>query len=205
MYCQRFLGVCLSSAVLCLATQPEAAAQTTSSEDTSNHQTLLSAAPLGIPSPIVSPPELLPAPELPPIQPILPETSIPEIEVVLKLSERTVYVYRGDEIQATYPVAIGRRGWETPTGRFQVMSLLENPGWTNPLTGQISPPGPNNPLGERWIAFWTDGRDYIGFHGTPNRNSVGRAASHGCVRMFNEHVRELYKMVRLGTSVTVEP
>lgn len=66
------------------------------------------------------------------------------------------------------------------------------------------PPGPDNPLGERWIAFWTDGTNVIGFHGTPNRDSVGRAASHGCVRMYNEDVRELYDIVSTGTPVTVE-
>jgi lipoprotein-anchoring transpeptidase ErfK/SrfK len=127
------------------------------------------------------------------------------VRLLLSLGERRVFVYRGEVMEVSYPVAIGRPGWETPTGEFAVFSQVVNPGWTNPLTNEVSPPGPDNPLGERWIAFWTDGTNVIGFHGTPNRESVGKAASHGCIRMYNEDVRELYDMVSEGTPVTVVP
>ncbi|MBW4516295.1 MAG: L,D-transpeptidase [Timaviella obliquedivisa GSE-PSE-MK23-08B] len=140
---------------------------------------------------------------LPPIQPVLPEVS--ETRLVLKISERMVYVYQGNSLKVSYPVAVGKKGWETPTGQFKVTSMLENPGWTNPFTGEVVSAGADNPLGERWIQFWTDGQNAIGFHGTPSRESVGRAASHGCVRMYNEDVRELYALVLLGTPVIVEP
>ncbi|WP_088893801.1 L,D-transpeptidase [Leptolyngbya ohadii] len=142
-------------------------------------------------------------PDLPPLQLTLPESE--EVRLLLRLRERKVYVYRGKALISRYPVAVGRAGWETPTGSFRVIQMLENPGWTNPFTGEVVSPGPQNPLGERWIAFWTNGEQYIGFHGTPDRESVGRAASHGCVRMFNEHIRDLYSLVAIGTSVTVEP
>uniref|UniRef100_A0A832M353 L,D-transpeptidase n=1 Tax=Oscillatoriales cyanobacterium SpSt-402 TaxID=2282168 RepID=A0A832M353_9CYAN len=114
-------------------------------------------------------------------------------------------MYRGEEQLASYPVAVGKPGWETPVGTFEIIQMIENPGWTNPFTGEVVPPGPENPLGERWIGFWTDGTNYIGFHGTPSRESVGRAASHGCVRLYNEDIRELYTLVAMGTTVTVEP
>lgn len=127
-----------------------------------------------------------------------------EIRLILKLKQRKLYVYQGKTLLNTYPVAIGKAEWETPTGSFKVMDMIENPGWTNFKTGKRIPPGPNNPLGERWIAFWTDGNDYIGFHGTPDRSSVGQAISHGCVRMYNEHVKELYDLVSMGTVVIVE-
>jgi L,D-transpeptidase ErfK/SrfK len=140
---------------------------------------------------------------LPPIQPVLPEVS--ETRLVLRLSERMVYVYQGNSLKVRYPVAVGREGWETPTGQFKVTSMVKNPGWTNPFTGEVMTPGSDSPLGERWIQFWTDGENAIGFHGTPSRESVGRAASHGCVRMYNEDVRELYALVLVGTPVTVEP
>jgi lipoprotein-anchoring transpeptidase ErfK/SrfK len=143
-------------------------------------------------------------PTLPPIQPTFPEAA-PETRLVVSLRERRVYVYQDDILRASYPVAIGRTGWETPTGSFEVLGMVENPGWTHPLTGQVVPPGPRNPLGERWIAFWTDGENLVGFHGTPERNSVGRAASHGCIRMLNEDVRTLYSMVEVGTTVIVQP
>ncbi|MEO0541024.1 MAG: L,D-transpeptidase [Cyanobacteria bacterium P01_A01_bin.105] len=134
-----------------------------------------------------------------------PPTLDQPIELVLQLSERQLHVYRGDTLETTFPVAVGRTGWETPTGTFEVSYMLENPGWTNPFTGVQMPPGPQNPLGERWISFWTDGQNEIGFHGTPNRESIGQAASHGCVRLYNEHVRELYDLVSPGTLVTVLP
>ena len=127
------------------------------------------------------------------------------VRLRLSLSDRKVYVYRGEALETSYPVAIGRPGWETPTGEFEVFSQIVDPGWTNPLTEEVVAPGPDNPLGDRWIAFWTDGVNSIGFHGTPDRASVGQAASHGCIRMYNEDVRELYEIVALGTPVTVEP
>lgn len=131
-------------------------------------------------------------------------TDEPEIHLLLKLKQRKLYVYQGEKLLNTYPVAVGKAKWETPTGNFKVMNMIKNPGWTNFKTGEKIPPGANNPLGERWIAFWTDGNDYIGFHGTPNRSSVGQAISHGCVRMYNEDARELYDLVTVGTEVIVE-
>jgi lipoprotein-anchoring transpeptidase ErfK/SrfK len=141
-------------------------------------------------------------PELPDILPILPEAAT--MRLVLNLSQRRVFVYEGSDVKASYPVAVGKPGWETPPGSYQVISMLQDPGWISPFTGEEIPPGPDNPLGDRWIGFWTDGTNYIGFHGTPNRDSVGQAASHGCVRMFNEHIRQLYEMVDMGTPVIVE-
>jgi lipoprotein-anchoring transpeptidase ErfK/SrfK len=134
-----------------------------------------------------------------------PETHEQPVQLVLRLGERQLYVYRGEAVEVSYPVAVGKPGWETPTGHFEVAYMLEHPGWTNPFTGEVMPPGPENPLGERWIAFWTDGQNEIGFHGTPNRASIGQAASHGCVRLYNEHIRELYRLVNPGTLVTVLP
>lgn len=137
--------------------------------------------------------------------PVTIEAAEQQVHLVLSLEERQLYVYRGDTVETTFPVAVGKPGWETPTGSFEVSHMLENPGWTNPFTNEVVSPGPDNPLGERWIAFWTDGEYQIGFHGTPNRDSVGQAASHGCVRLYNEHVRELYDLVDPGTLVTVLP
>ncbi len=127
------------------------------------------------------------------------------VRVVLRLGERRVYVYEGEEEVASYPVAIGKPGWETPTGNFKVIQLVENPKWQNPWTGEVMPAGPNTALGLRWIGFWTDGKDTIGFHGTPTVESIGYAASHGCVRMYNEDVVKLFQKVQVGTEVVVEP
>ena len=94
--------------------------------------------------------------------------------------------------------------------------------WVHPVSGErVEEQGPDNPLGSRWIAFHRDclGRDAhagkawitikgcttTGFHGTPHRWTVGRAVSHGCVRLYNEDVSALYRQVSLGTQVTVLP
>lgn len=128
------------------------------------------------------------------------------VSLRLDLSDRKVYVQRGDTVEASFPVAVGKPGWETPTGEFEVFSQITEPGWTSPFDGAVVPPGRSDgPLGARWIGFWTDGTDEIGFHGTPNRESVGTAASHGCVRMYNEDIRQMFDMVSMGASVIVEP
>jgi lipoprotein-anchoring transpeptidase ErfK/SrfK len=124
-------------------------------------------------------------------------------QVVVDLSDRRVYVYRYDQVIASYPVAIGKRGWETPTGDFQVMHMEHHPIWRHPITGEVFDAGTNSPLGDRWIGFWSDGRNEIGFHGTPNVDLLGAAVSHGCLRMRNADVRLLYSQVGLGTLVTV--
>ena len=148
-------------------------------------------------------------PDLEVLEPPAPEplwpTIVQPIRLVIRLSERRVYVYQGDEIQTSYPIAVGRSGWETPTGTYKVLDMQENPAWKNPFTGSIIPAGRNNPLGDRWIGFWSDGNNVIGFHGTPNEGSVGRAASHGCIRMFNQDVRALYTIAEVGMPVIVEP
>ncbi|MEC4987677.1 MAG: L,D-transpeptidase [Oscillatoria sp. PMC 1068.18] len=151
----------------------------------------------------------------------IPETSIPELpplgeadaylpvsvvtRLVIKLRSRRVYVYQGTNELVSYPIAVGRAGWETPTGSFQVMQKMRDPVWEHPLTGELVPPGSRNPLGDRWIGFWTDGTNYIGFHGTPNEELVGQAVSHGCIRMLNQDVRALFEKVAVGTPVIVEP
>jgi lipoprotein-anchoring transpeptidase ErfK/SrfK len=126
------------------------------------------------------------------------------VYLLLKLHERKLYVYQGDKVIASYPVAVGKKGWETPTGSFQVLQMLRNPSWQNPFNGTVIPAGAENPLGERWIGFWSDGKNTIGFHGTPGENLIGQAVSHGCVRMRNLDVKSLFEKVRVGTTVVVQ-
>ncbi len=142
--------------------------------------------------------------------PVPPPTSqvVPNVtpRLVISLSSRRVTLYSGKTQIKSYPIAVGREGWETPTGEFKVMDMQQNPIWINPFTGKSIPSGdPKNPLGAYWIGFWTDGNNWIGFHGTPESSSVGQAASHGCVRMYNQDIEALFQEVSLGTSVRVVP
>ncbi|MGK7955431.1 MAG: L,D-transpeptidase [Crocosphaera sp.] len=137
--------------------------------------------------------------------PTPPETSQTfATHLVLNLKERRVYAYQDDQVIANYRVAIGKPGWETPRGEFSVIQMVENPQWKNPWNGRVSAPGPNSPLGERWIGFSRDGGKYIGFHGTPGEHVMGQAVSHGCVRMRNRDVRALYELVETGIPVIVQ-
>jgi lipoprotein-anchoring transpeptidase ErfK/SrfK len=142
-----------------------------------------------------------------PAKPAVAATSQPPtaelVTLTLKLKEKKVYVYKDGKAIANYPVAIGKKGWETPTGEWYVMEKITNPGWTSFKNGSTIAPGKKNPLGERWIGFWTDGKDTIGFHGTPDVKSVGKAVSHGCVRMFDKDVKALFPLVKVGTTVKV--
>ncbi len=124
-------------------------------------------------------------------------------QVVVDLSDRRTYVYAEDIVIASYPIAIGKQGWETPTGSFEVRHKQHDPIWRHPITGKIFPAGTDSPLGDRWIGFWSDGRNEIGFHGTPDIHLLGAAISHGCLRMRNADVRLLYEQVKVGTLVTV--
>lgn len=140
-----------------------------------------------------------------PSQVIDPKSLSKGTHLVIKLRDRRVYVYKNRKLKVSYPVGIGKAGWETPTGNYKVMDMQPHPVWEEPWTGKVILEGSNNPLGARWIGFWTDGRNSIGFHGTPAEKLVGQAVSHGCVRMRNRDVVALYEQVKLGTPITVKP
>ncbi len=141
-------------------------------------------------------------------------TKTPDLHLLLRLDERRVYVVENDVKQPAegYLVAIGQPKWPTPTGQFQINELVENPDFLafdfndpkKPDRGHV-PPGPNNPLGLRWIGFATAHGWQVGFHGTAKTSVLGQAVSHGCVRMSNTDVVEVFKRVKLGTTVVVEP
>jgi lipoprotein-anchoring transpeptidase ErfK/SrfK len=122
----------------------------------------------------------------------------------VNLSKRQVTAYQGEAKIKTYKIAVGRAGWETPTGSYRVAQRVKSPAWKNPFTGDVIKGGSrDNPLGQYWIGFWTNGKDWSGFHGTPHRETVGQAVSHGCLRMYNEDIKELFAKVSPDTVVRV--
>jgi L,D-transpeptidase ErfK/SrfK len=128
-----------------------------------------------------------------------------DARLVVDLSDRQVSLYRKNRLVNRYPIAVGQPGWETPTGSFKVFHLKRNPTWRHPITGQIVPPGIDNPLGDRWIGFQLGERTEIGFHGTNQEELIGQAVSHGCIRMRNHDIREMFDQINLGTPVAVQP
>lgn len=120
------------------------------------------------------------------------------LELVVDVSDRTLTVQQGDEVLRTYTVAVGRERYPTPRGEFHIRRIVWNPRWVPPNTGwargkRAAEPGdPNNPMG-RVKLFFREPDYYV--HGTNNEESLGTAASHGCVRMANEDAISLAQLV----------
>lgn len=129
--------------------------------------------------------------------------------LVLRQRDRELQLYEEQERVKEWPVAVGQGGSPTPRGTFTVGAKRFEPTWNNPSPngwGSDMParigPGPDNPLGVRALNWNQNGRDtLIRFHGTPDEDSIGEAASKGCVRMYNDDVIELYDIVPSGTMI----
>ena len=112
----------------------------------------------------------------------------------------------------TYPIGIGRVGWETPLGETTVIAKAKNPSWWVPASVRrehaemgdplpsVVPPGPDNPLGTRVLKLNMPG--YL-IHGTNQPYGVGMRVSHGCVRLYPENIEFLYTLVDIGEMVTI--
>lgn len=136
----------------------------------------------------------------------------PRNGIVLNLAEMRVYYYHPDSNEiSTYPVGVGKQGWSTPIGTSTIVRKVPNPTWTPPPSivreaerrgKHLRPigPGPKNPLGHYAM--------YLGFprilmHGTTAPSSIGLRSSHGCIRMFNKDIKELFHHVPVGTQVRI--
>jgi len=131
--------------------------------------------------------------------------------IVVNLAEMRLYYFfsnGGHDYFVTAPIGIGKEGFLTQLGRYQVKSKTANPTWVVPesirkedpsLPAQV-PPGPDNPLGD--YAFRLSEMRYA-IHGTNKPWGVGRRVSHGCIRMYPEDVGQLYPMAPVGTTVLV--
>jgi L,D-transpeptidase catalytic domain/Putative peptidoglycan binding domain len=118
----------------------------------------------------------------------------------------TLRLWKDLKLSKTYTVAVGQEGLETPEGLYHIEEKQENPSWHVPdsawagdLAGQVIPPGPEDPIKARWMAIF----EGAGIHGTEEIESLGSAASHGCVRMSIPDVEELYDQVEVGTPIYI--
>jgi len=127
--------------------------------------------------------------------------------LVVDLSERRLYLYDDMELQTTYGIAIGTPGHSTPRGSWEIINKRYMPSWSNPGSSWAAsmpayiPPGPSNPLGTRALDLDAPA---IRIHGTTANWSIGRAASHGCMRMHRWDIEELYELVPVGTPVFIK-
>ena len=120
-------------------------------------------------------------------------------------------IHQGDRMVACFPITPGSTAIPTPKGEWHVVAktLLPEFRWDKSvlMTGKRSdtafqlPPGPNNPVGITWIALNKPG---IGMHGTATPDTIGRSASHGCIRLSNWDAFKVFGMVAPGTKVIIE-
>lgn len=132
---------------------------------------------------------------------ILPE--VLETGIVLNLPELRLYFFKEGKLVVSYPVTAGRFSMRTPIGNYKIISKVLNPTWSPPAWAGIDhpvPPGPRNPLGDRWIGLNADG---VGIHSTNAPASIGKFVSHGCIRMYPWHVSKLFKLVEVGMPVHI--
>jgi lipoprotein-anchoring transpeptidase ErfK/SrfK len=116
--------------------------------------------------------------------------------IVVSLEDRKLALIENGIVQKTYIVAVGKATTPSPTGTFTIESHIANPTYSH--EGRIIPPGPQNPVGSRWMGLSIRG---YGIHGTNVPSSIGKAASHGCIRMGKTDVEELFSLVHVGDTV----
>ena len=123
--------------------------------------------------------------------------------VLVDLSSRWLLYLMGGEVAAAWEVGIGRQGEETILGDFVAAEKQKEPTWWP--KGQEPQYFPDNPLGTRWIAWFRNGeKTGYGIHGTWEDDSIGQAASDGCIRMHNQDVEVLFSILPVGATVRVQ-
>lgn len=134
---------------------------------------------------------------------IIPDTRGRQLIVNTGAMRLYYFMKNGAEVY-TFPIGMGVLDFKTPSGNFKVVQKKVNPAWHIPKSLQakygmtVMPPGPDNPLGEYKLTLsWGD----YGIHGTHMPWGVGRLVSHGCTRMYPEHIKNLFPLVPVGTSV----
>lgn len=128
--------------------------------------------------------------------------------IVLNLSELRLFYFTKNGDVMTFPIGIGREGWQTPLGVTTVVRKRQNPSWVppasireeNPDLPDMIPPGPDNPLGSYALYL---GWERLLIHGTNRPYGIGKRSSHGCVRLYPEDIERLFDAVAVDTKVTV--
>jgi L,D-transpeptidase ErfK/SrfK len=138
--------------------------------------------------------------------------------MVLNLAEMRVYYYpkppdgKTPSFVYTYPISIGKEGWNTPNTQTRVIAKAKDPTWTppasirkeheernDPLPATI-PPGPDNPLGKYAIRLGLSG--YL-IHGTNEPRGIGMRVTHGCIRLHPDDIQDLFNLVSVDTPVQI--
>lgn len=116
--------------------------------------------------------------------------------IVVSLEDRKLALVEDGQMKKVYSVAVGKPSTPSPVGTFSIERRVMNPTYSH--NGRTVLPGPGNPVGTRWMGLSIRG---YGIHGTNEPNSIGKAASHGCIRMSKADLEEFYTMVAVDDTV----
>jgi L,D-transpeptidase ErfK/SrfK len=128
--------------------------------------------------------------------------------IIINIGDLRLYYYEAGKIMMSFPIGIGRSGWETPLGKAKVIKKKKDPVWIPPESVREEDPslpkvvaaGKGNPLGNR--AIYLSMPSYL-IHGTDKPYGVGMKVSHGCIRLYPEDIEILYDLVEEGTKVNI--
>jgi len=120
----------------------------------------------------------------------------PGKRIVVSIPHRKLALVEDGQVVRLYDTAVGAAKSPSPVGDFAIVTRIPNP--THYAPGKVTGPGKSNPLGTRWMGLTIKG---YGIHGTNVPRSIGKAASHGCIRMKNRDVEELFDLVSVGDRV----
>lgn len=118
--------------------------------------------------------------------------------VLVSIPDRKLAVLEDGKVIRTFPVAVGAAVSPSPAGQFHIVHRVTDPTYYH--SGVVIPPGPDNPVGTRWVGLSQKG---YGIHGTNEPGSIGKARSHGCIRMRNHDVEQFFAMVNVGDTVEI--
>jgi len=119
-------------------------------------------------------------------------------KIVVSIPDRKLVLLQGGEIKKVFSVAVGKPSTPSPSGSFRVVSRVTKPTYYH--KGKVIAAGPVNPLGARWMGLSEHG---YGIHGTNVPSSIGKASSHGCIRMARADIEELFDLVKVGDVVEI--
>jgi L,D-transpeptidase ErfK/SrfK len=144
-----------------------------------------------------------------PVSRILPEVPVPA-GIIVNLPEFRLYIFPSDDPETvlTFPIGIGDLGKDTPVGTYTVIEKIINPAWhvpesirkEKPELPRVVPPGPDNPMGSHALRL---SLGTVLIHGTDRPWGIGMRSSHGCLRLYPEDIVRLFKLVNLGTRVSI--
>lgn len=118
--------------------------------------------------------------------------------LLISIPDRKLAVIEDGTVKKVYPVAVGKDSTPSPEGLFLVVDRVAGPTYYH--AGKVVPPGPHNPLGTRWMGLSQKG---YGIHGTNEPLSIGKAVSHGCIRMAKSDLEELFSRTQVGDTVLI--